>query len=193
MRAAFIIGGITLINRVHWVIYLFGAFLVYTGFRLFRQQETEIHPENNPVLKLFRRFVPISPSYEGQKFFVKQGMRWIATPLAVVLIVVETTDVMFATDSIPAILAITRDPFIVYTSNVFAILGLRSLYFALAGMMEVFHYLHYGLSVILIFIGLKMLGSEFFQIPIGVALSVVGGILVISVIASLMFPRESTD
>jgi len=193
MRAAFIIGGVTLINRLHWIIYLFGAFLVYTGIRLFRQQETEIHPENNPVLKLFRRFVPVAPQYEGRKFFVKRGAQWIATPLAVVLIVVETTDLMFATDSIPAILAITRDPFIVYTSNVFAILGLRSLYFALAGMMEVFHYLHYGLSVILIFIGVKMLASEYFHIPIGVALSVVGGILVISVIASLLFPARKTE
>jgi len=190
MRAAFIIGGVTLINRVHWVVYLFGAFLVYTGIRLFQQQETEIHPENNPVLKLFRKFVPIAPQYEGRKFFVKRGAQWIATPLAVVLLVVETTDLMFATDSIPAILAITRDPFIVYTSNVFAILGLRSLYFALAGMMEVFRYLHYGLSVILIFIGVKMLASEYLQIPIGVALSVVGGILVISVIASLLFPAR---
>jgi tellurite resistance protein TerC len=192
MRGAFILAGVTLINRLHWVIYLFGAFLVYTGFRLFKQQETEIHPENNPVLKLFRRFVPIAPQYEGRKFFVKRSAQWIATPLAVVLIVVETTDLMFATDSIPAILAVTRDPFIVYTSNVFAILGLRSLYFALAGMMEVFHYLHYGLSVILIFIGVKMLASEYFHIPIGVALSVVGGILVISVIASLLLPARKT-
>ena len=190
MRATFILAGVTLINRLHWIIYLFGAFLVYSGVRLFKQQETEIHPEKNPVLKLFRRFVPISQRYEGRRFFVKQGVRWIATPLAVVLIVVETTDVMFATDSIPAILAVTRDPFIVYTSNVFAILGLRSLYFALAGMMEVLHYLHYGLSVILIFIGMMMLGSELFQIPIGVALSVVGGILVLSVVASLVFPRK---
>jgi tellurite resistance protein TerC len=190
MRAAFIVGGVTLINRVHWVIYLFGAFLIYTGFRLFKQQEAEIHPENNPVLKLFRRFVPVSPQYEGRRFLVKRAGQWIATPLAVVLLVVETTDVMFAADSIPAILAVTRDPFIVYTSNVFAILGLRSLYFALAGMMEVFHYLHYGLSVILIFIGVKMLSSEYFHIPIGVALSVVAGILVISVIASLLFPAR---
>jgi len=191
MRAAFILGGITLINRLHWFIYLFGAFLVYSGIRLFRPPETEIHPEKNPVLKLFRRLVPISEQYEGRRFFVKRGARWIATPLAVVLIVVETTDVMFATDSIPAIVAVTRDAFIVYTSNVFAILGLRSLYFALAGMMEVFHYLHYGLSLILIFIGLKMLGSEFFRIPIDVALSVVGGILVTSVAASLVFPRRT--
>ena len=190
MRAAFIVGGITLINRLHWIIYLFGAFLVYTGIRLFKEEETKIDPEGNPVLKLFRRFVPIAPQYQGCRFFVKQGMRWIATPLAVVLIVVETTDVMFATDSIPAILAITRDPFIVYTSNVFAILGLRSLYFALAGMMEVFRYLHYGLSVILVFIGLKMLSSEFFQVPIGVALAAVGGVLVISVVASLLFPKR---
>ena len=191
MRAAFIVGGVTLINRLHWIIYLFGAFLVYTGFRLFREEETKIHPEQNPVLKLFRRLVPVTQQYEGGKFFVKQGMRWVATPLAVVLIVVESTDVLFATDSIPAILAITRDPFIVYTSNVFAILGLRSLYFALAGMMEIFRFLHYGLAVILIFIGVKMLGSEYFQIPIGVALAAVGGVLVISVIASLLFPRRT--
>lgn len=193
MRAGFIIAGVTLINRVHWIIYVFGAFLVYTGIRLFRQEEASVHPEHNPVLKIFRRFMPVTQHYQGKSFFIRQGTRWIATPLAVVLIVVETTDVMFATDSIPAILAITRDPFIVYTSNVFAILGLRSLYFALAGMMEIFHYLHYGLSVILIFIGVKMLGSEFFAIPIGVALSVVGGVLVISVIASLMFPRKQNQ
>jgi tellurite resistance protein TerC len=193
MRAAFIVGGVTLINRLHWVIYLFGSFLIYTGIRLFKQQETDIHPENNPVLKLFRRFVPISQHYEGRRFLVKRSAQWVATPLAVVLIVVETTDLMFATDSIPAILAITRDPFIVYTSNVFAILGLRSLYFALAGMMEVFHYLHYGLSVILIFIGVKMLASEYWHIPIGVALSVVGGVLVISVIASLVFPKRPAE
>ncbi len=191
MRAAFIIGGVTLINRVHWVIYLFGAFLIYTGIRLFRQEEAEVHPEKNPVLKIFRKFVPVTSHYEGSKFLVKRGAQWVATPLAVVLIVVETTDVMFATDSIPAILAITRDPFIVYTSNVFAILGLRSLYFALAGMMEVFHYLHYGLSAILVFIGVKMLASERFNIPIGVALAVVGGILILSVIASLLFPKKS--
>jgi len=191
MRAAFILAGATLINRVHWFVYLFGAFVVCSGIRLFGEQQTQIHPETNPVLKLFRGFVPISEQYEGQKFFVKHGAKWIATPLAVVLIVVETTDVMFATDSIPAILAITRDPFIVYTSNVFAILGLRSLYFALAEMMELFHYLHYGLSVILIFIGVKMLASEFFQIPIGVALSVVGGILVVSVVASLVLPKKT--
>ena len=190
MRAAFIIAGVTLIRRVHWVIYLFGAFLVYTGIRLFRQEEASVHPQNNPVLKLFRRLIPVSQHYEGRKFLIRQGARWLATPLAVVLIVVETTDIMFAADSIPAILAVTRDPFIVYTSNVFAILGLRSLYFALAGMMEIFHYLHYGLSVILIFIGIKMLGSEFFKIPIGVALSAVAAVLVLSVIASLMFPSR---
>ena len=191
MRAAFILAGVTLINRLHWIIYLFGAFLVYTGARLFKQQETEIHPENNPVLKLFRRFVPVSQQYEGRRFLVKHAARWVATPLAVVLIVIETTDVMFATDSIPAILAITREPFIVYTSNVFAILGLRSLYFALAGMMEVFHHLHYGLSLILIFIGVKMLASDYVRIPIAVALSVVAGILVVSVVASLLFPAKT--
>ena len=191
MRGVFILSGVTLINRLHWFVYVFGAFVVYSGIRLLRQQEAQINPEKNPVLKLFRRFFPISEQYEGRKFFVKRGLRRVATPLAVVLIVVETTDVMFATDSIPAILAVTRDPFIVYTSNVFAVLGLRSLYFALAGMMEVFHYLHYGLSAILIFIGLKMLASDYLQIPIGAALAVVGGILVVSVVASLMFPVET--
>jgi len=191
MRGVFILSGVTLINRLHWFVYVFGAFVVYSGIRLLRQQEAQIHPEKNPVLKLFREFFPISEQHEGRGFFVKRGVRWVATPLAVVLIVVETTDVMFATDSIPAILAVTRDPFIVYTSNVFAILGLRSLYFALAGMMEVFHYLHYGLSAILIFIGLKMLASDYLQIPIGAALAVVGGILVVSVVASLIFPVET--
>ncbi|MGZ4813142.1 MAG: TerC family protein [Terriglobales bacterium] len=158
MRGVFILAGVSLIQRFHWIIYVFGAFLVYTGLQLFRQKEQEIHPEQNPVLKLFRRWVPVTPDYVGGRFTVRDpGL--FATPLLVVLIVVETTDVLFAADSIPAVLAITRDPFIVYTSNVFAILGLRSLYFALAGMMEAFQFLHYGLSVILVFIGVKMLIS----------------------------------
>ncbi len=190
MRAFFILAGVALINRFHWVVYAFGALLIYSGVKLLRQQHAEIHPENNPVLRLFRRIVPITRDYEGSKFFVRRLGRWCATPLAVVLLVVETTDVLFATDSIPAILAVSRDPFVVYTSNVFAILGLRSLFFALAGMMELFHYLHYGLSAILVFIGIKMLASNVVAIPIGVALGVVAGILLVSVVASLLFPLK---
>jgi tellurite resistance protein TerC len=190
MRFIFIFAGVALINRFHWIIYVFGAFLVYTGVKLFNQQDSDVQPENNPVLRIFRRIMPVTKDYVGGKFFVrKEGL--YATPLFLVLLVIETTDVVFAADSIPAILAITRDPFIVYTSNVFAILGLRSLYFALAGMMELFHYLHYGLAVILTFIGVKMLISNFYHLPTAVALGVVAGVLVISVLASLLWPKKS--
>jgi TerC family integral membrane protein len=190
MRAVFIVAGITLLNRFHWFIYIFGAILIYSGFKLLGQKDAEIKPEANLVLRGFRKLFPLTKDYEGSKFFVRRGLVRYATPLAVVLIVVETTDVLFATDSIPAVLAVTREPFIVYTSNVFAILGLRSLYFALAGMIEVFHFLHYGLSVILIFIGIKMLASNYLQIPIGVALGVVAGVLLISILLSLLFPKK---
>ena len=189
MRLAFILAGVTLIRRFEWIIYIFGAFLVYTGIKLFRQEETEIHPEQNPVLKLFRRWIPITRDYVDGKFVVRQRGLY-ATPLLMVLVMIETTDVLFAADSIPAILAITRDPFIVYTSNVFAILGLRSLYFALAGMMELFHFLHYGLSVILTFIGLKMLISHYYHISTGIALGVVAVVLAASVVFSLVFPKK---
>jgi tellurite resistance protein TerC len=189
MRAIFIAAGVGLIRRFHWIIYLFGAFLVYSGIKLMFQNEAEIHPEKNPVLRLFRRWVPVTKDYVGNKFFVRSpGL--FATPLFVVLLVVETTDLLFAVDSIPAILAITRDAFIVYTSNVFAILGLRSMYFALAGMMEMFRYLHYGLSVVLIFVGAKMLLSHYLDIPTHIALAAVAGVLSISVIASLAYPRK---
>jgi tellurite resistance protein TerC len=189
MRAAFIMAGVGLIRKFHWIVYVFGALLVYSGIKLFRQDEAEIHPEKNPVLRLFRRWVPVTKDYEGGKFLVRrEGL--FATPLLVVLLVVETTDVLFAVDSIPAILAITLDAFIVYTSNVFAILGLRSMYFALAGMMELFHYLHYGLSLVLIFVGAKMLVSHYYQIPTGVALGVVAAVLLISVLASVFHPRK---
>ena len=184
MRGIFILAGVALIQRFHWIIYVFGFFLVYTGVQLLRSGEKEIHPEQNPVLRAFRRWMPVTKDYEGSRFLVRREGLY-ATPLLLVLIVVETSDVMFAADSIPAVLAISRDPFIVYTSNVFAILGLRSLYFALAGLMEAFHYLHYGLSVILMFIGVKMLISGYYKIPTGVALAVVGGVLVLSVVASL--------
>ena len=184
MRGVFILAGVSLIQRFHWIIYVFGAFLVYTGLQLLRQGERDIHPEQNPVLKLFRRWVPVTPDYVGGRFTVRDpGL--FATPLLVVLIVVETTDVLFAADSIPAVLAITRDPFIVYTSNVFAILGLRSLYFALAGMMEAFQFLHYGLSAILVFIGVKMLISSHYEISTEYALLAVGAVLALSVISSL--------
>ncbi len=190
MRATFIAAGVGLIQRFHSIVYVFGAFLVYSGIRLFRQGEAEIYPEKNPVLRLFRRWVPVTKDYEGDKFFVRQtGL--FATPLVVVLVVVETTDLLFAVDSIPAILAITRDAFIVYTSNVFAILGLRSMYFALAGMMEMFRYLHYGLSAVLVFVGTKMLLSHYYEVPTVVALGVVAGILLLSVAASLLRPKTA--
>jgi tellurite resistance protein TerC len=190
MRAIFIAAGVGLIQRFHWVVYVFGVFLVYSGFKLLRQGEAEIHPEKNPVLRLFRRLVPVTRDYEGDKFFVRRpGL--LATPLLVVLVVVETTDLLFAVDSIPAILAITRDAFIVYTSNVFAILGLRSMYFALAGMMEMFRFLHYGLSVVLMFVGSKMLLSHYYEVPTVVALGAVAGILLLSVGASLIRPKSA--
>ena len=190
MRAVFIAAGVGLIQRFHWIVYVFGAFLVYSGIKLFFQEEAEIHPEKNPVLRLFRRFVPVTKDYEGDKFFVRRPGLY-ATPLFVVLLVVETTDLLFAVDSIPAILAITRDAFIVYTSNVFAIMGLRSMYFALAGMMEMFRYLHYGLSLVLVFVGAKMLLSHYLEIPTPVALAAVAGVLAISVIASMANPKKA--
>jgi len=189
MRAVFIVLGVGLIKKFQWIIYIFGALLVYSGIKLFRQQEAEIHPERNPLLRLFRKWMPVTKDYVGNKFFVRQPGLY-ATPLFIVLLVVETTDVLFAVDSIPAILAITLNAFIVYTSNVFAILGLRSMYFALAGMMELFHYLHYGLALVLIFVGAKMLGSHYLELPTELALGIVAGILIVSVLASLIHPRK---
>ncbi|MFH2012272.1 MAG: TerC family protein [Pseudomonadota bacterium] len=190
MRAVFIFAGVTLINHFHWVIFVFGAFLIYTGIKMAMKKDSEVHPERNPVLKFFRRFIPVTDHYVEGKFFIKRNGRTFATLLFVVLLVVETTDLIFAVDSIPAILAITLDPFIVYTSNIFAILGLRALYFALAGAMQFFCYLYLGLSSILVFIGVKMLLTDLYKIPIGIALSVVAGILVISIVASLLKPRK---
>jgi tellurite resistance protein TerC len=190
MRGVFILAGVTLIRRFEWITYLFGAFLVYSGFKLMRQGETEIHPEKNPVLRLFRKAFPVTKDYVGGKFFVRRAGLY-ATPLFIVLLVIETTDVLFAVDSIPAVLAITLNAFIVYTSNVFAILGLRSMYFALAGMMEVFDYLHYGLSVVLIFIGAKMLLAHYIEIPTMWALAIVLLVLAASVIASVLRPKKN--
>src|SRR5215831_5370023 len=189
MRGLFILLGVSLIQRFHWIVYVFGAMLVYSGVSLLRQGEKEIHPENNPLLRVFRRLMPVTPDYEGKSFFVRRPALH-ATPLFVVLLVIETTDVLFAVDSIPAVLAITVNAFIVYTSNVFAILGLRSMYFALAGTMDMFEYLHYGLSVVLIFVGIKMLGSHYFKIPTVWALAIVVLVLGTSVAASLLFPRK---
>ncbi|HQT90500.1 MAG TPA: TerC family protein [Candidatus Kryptobacter bacterium] len=190
MRALFIFTGITLIQKFHWVIYVFGAFLVFTGIRMAFQHDREIHPEKNPVLRAFRRLVPVTEDYRGDRFFVRENAHSLATPLFVVLIFIETTDIVFAVDSIPAIIAITRDPFIVYTSNVFAILGLRALYFALAGTIKIFRFLNYGLSAILTFIGGKMLIADIYDIPVLISLAVVAGILALSVVASVMKPLK---
>jgi tellurite resistance protein TerC len=189
MRGVFILAGVALIQRFHWVTYVMGAFLLYVGVRLALQGETEVHPERNPILRTVRRFIPVTHEYVGDKFFVRCGGLY-ATPLFAVLLVVESTDVAFAVDSIPAVLGITRNPFIVYTSNVFAILGLRSLYFALAGLIDLFHYLPYGLSLVLAFIGAKMLLSGFYSIPTEVALGVVVAVLAVSVVLSLTFPPK---
>jgi tellurite resistance protein TerC len=192
MRGVFIVAGVGLIHRFSWITYAFGGLLVYSGLKLLQQGEAEIRPEKNPVLRLFRRSLPVTKEYVGGQFFTRRGGLY-ATPLLVVLLVVETTDILFAVDSIPAVLAITLNAFIVYTSNVFAILGLRSMYFALAGMMEVFHYLHYGLSLVLIFIGLKMLGARYVDIPTAWALAIVLVVLGASILASLLNPHEKTS
>ena len=190
MRAFFIATGVVLITMFHWVIYVFGAFLIFTAARMAFEKGKEMHPEKNPVLRIFRRFMPITEDYADNKFFIRKEGKLYATPLLVVLLVIESTDVVFAIDSIPAILAVTTDPFIVYTSNVFAILGLRALYFALASIIGMFHYLKIGLSVILAFVGLKMLLSNFYQPPVSVTLGVVALTLVVSILASLIFPQS---
>jgi tellurite resistance protein TerC len=197
MRGAMIGAGAYLIYQFHWIIYVFGAFLVFTGIRMATQSEMSIEPESNPVIRLIRRFIPVTNEYHGQKFFVRRAdaasgaTRLAATPLFVVLVLVETTDLIFAVDSIPAIFAVTDNAFIVYTSNVFAILGLRSLYFLLAGVIHKFHYLKLGLSVVLVFVGAKMLLTDVYKIPVGVSLAVIGLTLLASVHASLAFPKEN--
>lgn len=193
MRFIFIYAGVALINEFHWIIYVFGAFLIYTGIKLAFEKDKEVHPENNPVLLLLRKVVPVSRMYYGSNFIFKKMGKWMVTPLFVVLIVIETTDLMFALDSIPAILAISHDPFIVYSSNVFAILGLRALYFAISGIMQLFHYLHYGLALILSFVGVKMLVSEFYHIPTHYALIFIGLTLTVSVVTSLIWPKEEEE
>jgi tellurite resistance protein TerC len=181
-----------LIAKFHAIIYLFGAFLVFTGIKMAWAKDKQIHPERNPVLRLFQKMVAVTADYRGKHFFVREGGKWLATPLFVVLILVESSDIIFAVDSIPAIFAVTKDPYIVFTANVFAILGLRSLYFALAGVMKLFHHLHYGLSVILVFVGVKMVLSDIYKIPIGISLGVVGLIIAGSIAASLIWPRKES-
>lgn len=184
-RALFITAGITLLHYFEWVIYVFGGFLVFTGFAMMRHREEAVHPERNPVLRLFRRVVPTTPDYAGQALVVRRGGRLLATPLLAVLVLIETTDIVFAFDSIPAILAVTREPFIVFSSNAFAILGLRALYFMLAGMMNRFTYLKAGLAVVLVFVGAKMLASEWVELPIWTSLAVIAATITVAVVLSL--------
>ncbi len=193
MRAAFIVIGGVLLQKFHWVMYVFGALLLFTGIKLFLQKDTEVHPERNPLFRLFMRFVPTVSTYHGGRFFVRQAGRWCATPLFVVLLAVEVTDLVFAVDSIPAIFAVTADPFIVYTSNIFAILGLRSLYFLLAGIIHQFHYLKIGLAFVLAFVGVKMMVVDLYKIPIGLSLIVIAMLIGGSIAASLVWPQSKTQ
>ncbi len=191
MRGVMIALGAVLIKEFHWVIYIFGAFLVFTGIKMAFHRNEEIHPEKNPLIRLFRRLMPVTEQFEGDKFFVRRAGVLMATPLFLVLLMVETSDLIFAVDSIPAIFAVTQDPFLVYTANVFAILGLRSLYFVLAGMVHKFHYLKLGLAVVLTFVGVKMLLIDTaFKIPTAVSLLVVVLVIVLSIIASLLRPAD---
>jgi tellurite resistance protein TerC len=188
-RGIFIGLGAALLSRFHWLIYFLGAFLIYTGFKVFRGEEVEVEPAKNPVLRLFQRFVPLTAEYHGKRFLIRQEGRRLATPLLLVLVAVEVTDVVFAVDSIPAVFGVTRDSFIVFTSNIFAILGLRALYFLLAGLMTRFHYLGYGLGLVLAFVGGKMLLQPWKEIPVEWSLGVVLAILAVAVVASLFFPE----
>ena len=193
MRGTLIAVGAALLKEFHWVIYIFGAFLIFTGIRMATHREEELHPERNPVVKFFRKFMRVTETFEKDHFFVRHAGKLMATPLFLILLIVESTDLVFAVDSIPAIFAVTQDPFIVYTSNVFAILGLRALYFLLANVMDKFEYLKLGLSAVLTFIGVKMVIVDFYHIPVGASLLVVAGILTISILASLWKSRKSTE
>ena len=190
MRAIFIAVGAALLSAFHWIIFVFGGFLIYTGIKMAVARTEGIHPESNPVVRLFKRFMPVTAEYHGQNFFVRHAGKLAATPLFVVLLLVESSDLLFALDSIPAIFAVTTDPFIVYTSNVFAILGLRALYFLLAGVMDRFRYLKPGLAAVLIFVGFKMVIAEWYKIPTHYSLAVIGTILAVAVAASLWTTRR---
>ena len=188
MRAIFIFAGVALLNSFHWLIYIFGGFLIFTGIKMLSPGENQVDPDKNPLVKLFRRFFPVTPEMHGSRFFIRQNKKLFATPLFIVLLIVEFTDLIFAVDSIPAILAISNDTFIIFTSNVFAILGLRALYFALAGITQYFVYLKYGLAAILAFVGTKMVISGYYKFPITWSLMIIFGILIVSVLASLLWP-----
>ncbi len=191
MRGIFIFAGVALISRFHWIVLIFGSFLLLTGIKMLFQKETQYMPEKNPVIKFFRKFLPVTDELHGGKLIIRQNKRIFATPLFLVLIMIESSDLIFAVDSIPAVLAVSQHTFIVYTSNIFAILGLRSLYFAIAGIMGYFRYLKTGLSFVLSFVGLKMLASFFhFEIPIFISLAVIVGILLISILASVFFKKK---
>lgn len=190
LRGLFIVAGVALLESFHWISYIFGAFLVFTGIKMAFRGDDDVKPERNIALRLFNRFARVTREYEKDRFFVRRDHLLWATPLFVTLLVIESSDVVFAVDSIPAVLAVTRDPFIVYTSNIFAILGLRSMYFALSGLMPLFHHLSYGLSFVLAFIGAKMLLADIFPIPTWAALLVVAAALGISIAASLLWPPK---
>jgi tellurite resistance protein TerC len=189
-RGIFILAGTALVERFHWVLYLFGLFLVVTGARMGLKEETDVDPDQNFFVRVFRRLVPVCTEIGTDHFFIRLYGRLCATPMLVALVVVETSDVMFAVDSIPAVFSVTTDPFIVFASNICAVLGLRSLYFLLQGVMGLFRFLRYGLAIILMFVGAKMLIADFFHIPIGVSLGVVAGVLAFSVLASLLFRKK---
>ncbi len=195
MRAAFIFAGVALINRFHWIVIIFGGFLVFTGIRMLFQRDVPADPEKNPIVKFFRKFLPVTHEFHGDRLFIRQNNKTYATPLFLVLVIIETSDLIFAVDSIPAILAISKDTFIVYTSNIFAILGLRSLYFAIAGIMGYFRYLKIGLAFVLTFVGLKMLMAFFnFEIPIVLSLIIIVSILLVSILSSVFIrPGEKQD
>lgn len=194
LRALFIISGIALIQTFHWVIYLFGAFLIFTGIKIALKKDDDIGDmSQNPVLGLCKRFIPTLERYDGDKFFSRIDGRTLATPLFLVLVVVETSDLIFALDSVPAVLAITIDPFVAYSSNIFAVLGLRALYFALAGCMLMFRYLNSGITIILIFVGAKMLISGFYEVPVSLALGVIALVLTASVVLSLLWPEDKSS
>jgi len=191
MRGIFIFAGISLINRFHWIVLIFGGFLVFTGIRMLFHKETEVDPEKNALIRFFKKFLPVTHTLHDDKLFIRQNRKFYATPLFMVLVIIESSDLLFAVDSIPAILAISHDRFIVYTSNIFAILGLRSLYFAIAGIMGYFRYLKVGLAFVLTFVGLKMLSAYFvFDIPIVTSLLIILGILLVSILASVIVKKE---
>ncbi len=193
LRIIFIIAGIQLIHHFHWIIYVFGAFLVYTGLKIPFEKDKEIQPDKNPLVRLFKKFMPVTNEFHGEKFFVRLNGKKFATPLFIALIVIEFSDLIFAVDSIPAVLAISDDTFIVYTSNVFAILGLRALYFALAGILKYFRFLKFGIAFILVFVGAKMLISGVYKFPIVASLFVILGLLVVSVVLSVLIPEKKDD